>query len=54
MLVYNSIPIFYLVKIYAVLKRPTYLCCCFNGYVVYAGYIKKLFSMHFYTNVALK
>ena len=28
MLVYNLIPIFHLVKIYAVLIRPTHLCYC--------------------------
>ena len=28
MVVYNWIPIFHLVKILAVLKRPTHLCCC--------------------------
>ena len=28
MLVYNRIPVFHLVKIFAVLIRPTHLCCC--------------------------
>ena len=50
MLVYNWIPIFHLVKIFAALIRPMLL---FNGYDGYADYIKKLFSMHFCTNWAL-
>ena len=28
MLVYNWIPLFHFVKIFAVLIRSTYLCCC--------------------------
>ena len=28
MLVYNWVPIFHLVKIFAVFIRPTHLCCC--------------------------
>ena len=49
MLVYNWIPIFHFVKIFAVPIRPIHLC-----FVGYADYIKKLFSMHFYTTCALK
>ena len=54
MLVYNWIPIFHLVKIFAVLIRPTHLCCCLMVMFGYDDYIKKLYSMHFYTNWALK
>ena len=53
MLVYNWIPIFHLEKIFAALIRPTHYVV-FNGYVGYADYIKKLFSMHFYTIWAFK
>ena len=52
MLVYNLIPICHLLKMFAALIRPTHLCCCLIG-MLGADYIKKLFSMHFYTNCAL-